>query len=176
MHRRGIGKSELSEEVGLAHDSHELFLRDLAVTVTVGFVDHLLNFFVGHVLAELLGDSFQVFERDFACLIIVEKTERLHHFFTRVALSHFLGHHVEELGEVNHARTVLINVSNHFLDLLTLGLEAESAHSDLQFFLVNVATAISVEEVEGLLDFLLLLLGKLSSFLGASKSGFLVGL
>ena len=40
-----------SEEVGLAHDAHELILADLAVTITIGLLDHLLDLIVGHVLA-----------------------------------------------------------------------------------------------------------------------------
>ena len=39
-----------SEEVGLAHDTHELVLADLAVAVAIGLLDHLLDLVVGHVL------------------------------------------------------------------------------------------------------------------------------
>ena len=40
-----------SEEVGLAHDAHELVLADLAVAIPIGLLDHLLDLIVGHVLA-----------------------------------------------------------------------------------------------------------------------------
>ena len=46
-----------SEEVGLAHDAHELLLGDLAITIAVSFLDHLLNFVVGHVFTELLCNA-----------------------------------------------------------------------------------------------------------------------
>ena len=58
--------------------------------------------------------------------------------------------------------------SAHFLDLLLLGLETKSAHGHLQLLGVNGTGAIGIEEVEGLLDFLLLLLGELLLLLATS--------
>ena len=48
-----------------------------------------------------------------------------------------------------------IHIADHLLDLFFLGLEAERAHRDLQLLCINVAAAIGVEEIEGLLDLLL---------------------
>merc|ERR1719379_2723281 len=163
-----------SEEVGLAHDAHELLLVDGVVAVSVGLVDHLLDLLVGHVLTELLGDALEVLEGDLAIALVVEETESLEHLLAGVSLSHLLDHHVEELGEVDDARVVLVDVGDHFLDFLTLGLEAESAHGDLELLLVDVARAVSVEEVKGLLDLLLLLFSEFSALLGASEGGLLV--
>ena len=165
-----------SEKVCFSHDSVELIFADLAITIAVGLIDHLLNFVVSHVFSELLGNALQVLERDFACLIIVEEAESLHHLLFGVALSHLGGHHIQEFVVVDDARAVLVDVSDHLLDLFALGLEAEGTHSDLQFLLVDVAAAVGVEEVEGLLDLLLLLLSKLSRLLGALNRGLLVGL
>ena len=39
-----------SEEVGLAHDTHELILGDLTIAIAVGLFDHLLDLIVSHVL------------------------------------------------------------------------------------------------------------------------------
>ena len=64
-----------SEEVGLAHDAHELVLGDLAVTVTVSLLDHLLDLVIGHVLTELLGHTLEVTEGNLACLVVVKQTE-----------------------------------------------------------------------------------------------------
>ena len=93
----------ISEKIGLFHDTHELLFSDLAITVSVGFVDHLLNLVVSHVLAELFGDSLQILEGNLAGLVVVEKTEGLQHLLARVALSHLLSHHVQELREVDVA-------------------------------------------------------------------------
>ena len=46
-----------SEEVGLAHDSHELIFADFAIAITVSLFDHLLDLIVCHVLAELLSHA-----------------------------------------------------------------------------------------------------------------------
>ena len=47
----GLADSLSSEEVGLAHDTHEFVLRDLAITITISLLDHFLDLVVGHVLA-----------------------------------------------------------------------------------------------------------------------------
>jgi len=46
-----------SEEVSLTHDAHELLLGNLAITIAVSLLDHLLNLVIGHVLAELLSNA-----------------------------------------------------------------------------------------------------------------------
>ena len=163
------GDSDYSEEVGLAHDTHELLLRDLAITITISLLDHLVDLVVGHVLSELLGDTLEVSERDLACLIIIEESEGLDHLISWVSLRHLGGHHVEELVVVDDTAAVLVDILNHLLDLLSLGLETKGSHGDLEFLLVDVARAVSVEEIEGLLDLLLLLIGDVSGLLWSSS-------
>merc|ERR1712201_67627 len=68
-----------SEEVGLLHDPQEFFLVDLAVTVTICLVDHLLELLIRHPLPELLRYALQVFEGDFSGLVIIEEPECLPH-------------------------------------------------------------------------------------------------
>jgi hypothetical protein len=106
-------------------------------------------------------------EGDFASVIVIEKAESLHHFFAGVSLGHLLGHHLGELVVLNDTGAILIDVGDHLLDFLTLGLESKGAHGNLEFFLVDIAGTISVEEVKGLLDFLLLFFGKLGSLFGS---------
>ena len=65
----------------------------------------------------------------------------------RVALVHLPCHRVEELEVVDDAVAVGVNLSDGLLDLLTLGLLLDDA-----------ATAILVEQVEGFLDLVILLL------------------
>merc|ERR1711912_136661 len=43
------------EEVRLLHDAKKLLLVHLAVPITVGFVNHLLQFLVCHALTKLLS-------------------------------------------------------------------------------------------------------------------------
>merc|ERR1740129_1741288 len=85
-----------SEEVGLLHDSQELFFVHLAISITVCLINHLLELLVGHALAELLGNPLQVLEGDFACLVVIEEAERLEELILRVAIQNLVGHHFQE--------------------------------------------------------------------------------
>ena len=163
-----------SEEVGLLHDAHELVLANLAVAVSVGLVDHLLDLVVGHVLAELLGHPLEVLEGDFAGLIVVEESEGFQHLLAGVTLGHFLGHHVQKFWEVDHATAVAVGIGDHFSDFLFLWLEAQSPHCNLKLLGVDGPTAVSVEEIKGLLDFLFLLLGQLRSLLWSGERSLFV--
>jgi len=179
-HLASWGVSEVwalcSEQVGLSHNSIELFLADLTVSVAVSLVDHLLNLVVGHILAEFFGDALEILKGDLVCVVVVEQAESLRHLLLGVSFSHLGGHHVAELVVVNDARAVFIDVLDHLLNFCGLWFEAECSHSDFELLLVDVAAAISVEEVEGLLDLLSLLFSELSRFLGALDGGLLVGL
>merc|ERR1719502_762248 len=104
------------EQVGLLHDAEELLLVDLAVPVTVGFVDHLLELLIGHPLAKLLGDALEILERDLASLVIVEQPESLEDLVLRIAIEDLLRHHRHELREFDGARPIIVDV----LDLLLL--------------------------------------------------------
>ena len=54
-----------SVEVGLLHDPEKLFLVDFTVTVSVCFINHLLQLLVRQALAQLLCNPLQVLEADF---------------------------------------------------------------------------------------------------------------
>ena len=66
-----------SEKVGLLHDSHELFLANFAITVSVSLIDHLLNLVICHIFAEFLGNALEVLEANFSGLIIIKEPEGL---------------------------------------------------------------------------------------------------
>mmetsp|Transcript_7072 Transcript_7072/g.7940 ORF Transcript_7072/g.7940 Transcript_7072/m.7940 type:complete len:210 (+) Transcript_7072:77-706(+) len=151
----------------LLHDTQELLLVDLSVAIAVRLLDHLHELLIGHVLTNLLRHTSQVAQRNLSRLIIVEQSERFQHFLPRVSMAHFGGHHLQELVEVNRSGAISVDVGDHLLDLLPLGLEAKSAHGNLQFLGIDVSRPVSVEQVESLLDLLLLLLGE---FVGSTTS------
>jgi hypothetical protein len=93
-------------------------------------------------------------------LVIVEQAESFDDLFHRISFRHLGGHHLQELIEINGAGAVGVDVGNHLLDFLLLGLETESAHGHLQLLGIDGAGAVGIEEVESLADLLLLLLGK----------------
>ena len=167
-------QSGSSEQGGLLHNSHELLLTNLSITVSVGLIDHLLDLVVSHVLSEFFCYPLKIFERNFAGLIIIEESESLEHLLAGVALSHFLGHHVQEFWEVDHATSIAVSIGNHFSDFLFLRLEAQSPHGNLELLGIDGPTAVSVEQVKGLLDFLFLLLSQLRSLLWSSEGSLFV--
>lgn len=64
-----------SEQVSFFHDSNELLLTDLTISISIGFVDHFLELIIGHSFAQLSGHSLQVFKGDFSSLIVIKKSE-----------------------------------------------------------------------------------------------------
>mmetsp|Transcript_42265 Transcript_42265/g.92088 ORF Transcript_42265/g.92088 Transcript_42265/m.92088 type:complete len:217 (+) Transcript_42265:110-760(+) len=166
--REGAGPFLASEEVGLLHDAQELLLVHLAIAITICLINHLLELLIRHSLPQLLCDALQVLEGDLASLVIIKKAEGLEDLVLGIAVQNLVSHHFEELLVANGAAPVVIHVRNHLLDLLFLGLKAERAHGHLEFLSVNLTRSISVEEVEGLFDLLLLLFGELFLFLARS--------
>jgi hypothetical protein len=69
-------------------------------------------------------------------------------------------HHLEELGELDVAGAIGIDVRDHLPQLLLLDLEAKGTHGGLELAVVDGAGVISVEQVERLADLLDLLLGE----------------
>merc|ERR1712066_33299 len=86
-----------SEEVRFLHDAQELLFVDLPISVSVGFVDHLLQLLVGHPLAEFLCDPLQILEGDLACLVVIEETEGLQDLVFGISVQDLVSHHLQEL-------------------------------------------------------------------------------
>merc|ERR1719440_1822688 len=144
-----------SEQVCLLHDAQEFLLIDLTIAITISFVDHLLELFISHALAKLLGDTFQVLEGNLASLIVIEKTEGLKDLVLWVTIEDLVGHHLQEFLVLNGARAIIINIGDHLLDFFLLWLETKGTHGNLQLLGVNGSRAISIEQVKGFLDLLL---------------------
>merc|ERR1719387_846554 len=152
VHRKRSQDHVPSEKVGLLHDAQKLLLIYLAIAIAVCLIDHLLELLVCHSLAEFLRNSLQILERDLPSLVVIEEPERLQNFVLRVAVQNLVRHHLQKLLVLDRAAAIVVNVRDHLLDLLLLGLETERTHGDLELLRVDVAAAVGVEEVEGLLD------------------------
>ena len=85
--------------------------------------------------------------------------------------AHLARHHLEELGELDVARAVGVDVGDHLLELLLLHLEAERAHRRLELAVVDRARVVGVEEVERLADLLDLLLRETGLLLLRASGG-----
>lgn len=49
-----------SKYIGLLHDSHEFFFIHFTITVSVCFINHLLQFFICHIFSEFLRNSLKI--------------------------------------------------------------------------------------------------------------------
>merc|ERR1719263_3435 len=91
-----IGGEVLEEVALLLHDAVELVEVDLAITITVGLVDHVLEFLVVDVLAKLLSHAGEVAEGDLVGVVVIEELEDLLDVLAGVLLAHLAGHHLKE--------------------------------------------------------------------------------
>merc|ERR1711935_265249 len=130
-------KITCSEEISLLHDTQEFFLVDLAITITVSFINHFLQLFVGHPLPELLGHTLEILERDLSCLVIIKQTERLQDLIFGIAVQDLVGHHLQELLVLDGTTAIVVDVGDHLLNFLLLGFKAESAHGNFQLLRIN---------------------------------------
>jgi hypothetical protein len=80
-------------------------------------------------------------------VVIVEQLEDLLDVLTRILLAHLAGHHLEELGELNGAVAIAIDVGKHLLELLVLDLAAEGAHGSLELAELDCARMVGVKQV-----------------------------
>merc|ERR1712196_237680 len=152
-----IGGKILKEVALLLHDTVELVNVDLAITITVGLVDHVLELLIIDVLTQLLGHASEVAEGDLVGVVIIEELG--------VLLAHLASHHGKELSELDGAVAVVVDIGDHLLKLLVLNLEAEGAHGSLELTHVDGTGGIRVEEGERLTDLIKLLLGELTGLL-----------
>ena len=162
-----VGGKVLKEVALLLHDAVELVKVDLAITVTVGLVDHVLELLIIDVLTELLSHAGEVAEGDLVGVVVIEELEHLLDVLTGVLLAHLAGHHLKELGELDGAVAIVVDVGDHLLELLVLDLEAKGTHGGLELTHVNGARLVIVEQVESLTDLVELLLGESSLLLAA---------
>merc|ERR1712179_518700 len=116
----------------------------ISPSVTVGLVDHVLELLIIDVLTELLSNTGEVAEGDLVGVVVIKQLEHLLDVLAGVLLTHLASHHLEELSKLDGAVTVVVDVSNHLLELLVLDFEAESAHGGLELTDINGAGGIRV--------------------------------
>ena len=146
--------------VGLLGDQVVKFLLgNDAVSIGVGTVDHVLQDGVIGEFSEVLGDLSEVLEGDESGLLGIEGNEDLVDLIPGFIIGGSGGHHVEELGEFNLSTSVLVQLSDHLIDSLCLGLNSKRVNSNLELYArssrtfgVNRTSEISVEQVKGFFD------------------------
>jgi hypothetical protein len=124
----------------LGDESVEFLLGDHTVLVEIGSLDHFLEDSVVGELTQILGNLAEVLESDETWvkeestgLLTVEGDEDLVDFVACLVVGGAGGHHVEELGELDLSATVLVELGDHLIDCLGLGLDAEGIDGNLEF-------------------------------------------
>lgn len=143
------------------HHLDEFVVVNLSVAVDIGLPDHLVHLLVGELLAEVGHDVAQLSRGDEAVAVLVKDLEGLLDLLLRVGVLHLAGHHGQELGEVDGAVAVGVDLVNHVLQLALGGVLAKRAHDGAQLLGGDGAVAVLVEQREGLLELGDLLLGQL---------------
>jgi hypothetical protein len=99
-----------------------------SVTILVSLSDHLVDLVVGELLADAGHDVSKLSGGDEAVVVAVEDLESLADLLLGVGVLHLARHHGEELGKVNGAVVVGIDLVDHVLQLRLGGVLAERAH------------------------------------------------
>merc|ERR550537_312480 len=156
---------EALEQFVLLHHCKELIYTQFAIAICVTLGDDLLQFVFGHRLTKLLRNTLQVRKRNRPSLIIINQTEGFEQVILLVLVQDFLFHHSLEVIVVHLAIAIIIDRTNHFLNLAFLWLKAQSFHGNLQFTQSDRARSVGVKELKCFLDFNFLLCSEFSLLL-----------
>lgn len=75
--------------------------------------------------------------------IIIEEPKSFHYFLLGISLPHFCCHHLQELLKINSPTSILVNVSNHLLDLLQFhetNCEYRTQSAEISYILVCICS------------------------------------
>ena len=103
----------------------ELLFGNKSVLVEVGPADELVDLVVGDVFSEFSGDALEVLGGDEAGPLVVEESEDFVNVGTSVLIVDALGQEGKPLPEVDAAVAVCVQVRDHLVDGVALGLESE---------------------------------------------------
>jgi len=157
------------------HHCYKLFVVHLAITVDIGFSDHLIDLLVGELLSQIGHDVTQLGRRNETVAVFVEHTECLADLFFRVGVLHLSGHHRQELWEIDSSVAVSVDLIDHILQFGLGGVLAQRAHDCAELLGGDGSIAVLVEQAERLLELGDLFLGELvSHFCGSGGASFFV--
>ena len=117
----------------------------MPVAVDVGLADHLVHLLIGQLLAEVRHHMAQFSGGDESVSISVEDLEGFDEFFLGVGVLHLPGHQGQELGEVDGAVAVGIDLVDHILQFGLSGVLAQGSHDCSQFLRKASLTLVVME-------------------------------
>jgi len=115
----------------------ELLLGNHTIAVSVTALDHLLKDCVVSKLSQILGHLSEFLKSNEAGLLDVEGDEHLVYLVASFVVGGTGGHHVEELGELDLSAAVLVELGDHLVDRLGLGLDSEGVDGNLELCIVE---------------------------------------
>ena len=139
---------------------------DIATNIDVGLADHLVDLLVGEFFTEVGHNVTKFSSGDETVTITIEDLESLNQLLLGVGVLHLAGHKGEELGEINGAVTISIDLVDHVLEFSLSGVLTKGAHDSAELLGGDGAITVLVEQGEGLLELRDLLLGKPVSLRG----------
>ena len=108
---------------GSGQDGVEFLKVNIAISVSVGSVDHLLELLLGNFESKLFSDSSEVLNWDQTISLLIIEGEDFLDGGPGAAGSHLVGHQVEPLSEFNLARSILVQLTDHSVDEGVFGVE-----------------------------------------------------
>merc|ERR1711943_154737 len=92
------------------HHLDELLVIDLPVTIDVSLPNHLVDLLVGQLLAQIGHNVTQFRRTDESVPVTIEHLESLDELLLGVGVFHLPGHKGQELGEINGAVSIGVNL------------------------------------------------------------------
>lgn len=125
---------------------------DLVPALGVQLLEENLKVFLGKRLIELEKQLLYIASVQEPLSILVQLLEYSHIVFLGVSIAgpYLPSHHLEKLGETNASLLLLVQLLNHIVNDVSLGLEAEELHHAVQVVGVDVPLVLDVDEIEKL--------------------------
>ena len=111
----------------------ELLFWHKAISVCVGSLNHLLKLWFVNGFSQFLCHSSQVLYWNESGFFIVEQVKYFPAVFSWILVWNSCSHQCQELFEVDLSWSICVQVSNHLINGLVFGLEAEWCHGGLEF-------------------------------------------
>jgi len=151
------------------HQSGELNVVEVSCFVTVLFVEHLFNFFLGESFTHRRQESFEFLTGDHLLAVRVEALESIEDDVLGVGSVELLAEEGEEGGEVDVAGRFL----DHFFEVRCWGIFSHGREHTGEIVLRDETVTVLVDHVEGFLVLLDLGLGEEGEDVGGGLLGLL---
>ena len=128
----------INRSIGLlGEEVVELIFGDETVLVEICSFDHFQKFVIVVKFSEFFGDFSEILEGDVSGSLGVEGDEDFVDFVSAFVGGWSGGHHIEEFVKFDLSATVFIELSNHGIDSLSLGLDTQGVDCGFEFSRIN---------------------------------------